>query len=58
MMTVSLVGCSSKNKAVATVNGQDITLGNYEKLLALNKSSMESYYGSDIWSQEIEDGKT
>ena len=58
MMTVSLVGCSSKNKAVAIVNGQDITLGNYEKLLALNKSSMESYYGSDIWSQEIEDGKT
>lgn len=58
MMTVSLVGCSSKNKAVAIVNGQDITLGNYEKLLYLNKSSMESYYGSDIWSQEIEDGKT
>lgn len=58
MMTVSLVGCSSKNKAVAIVNGQDIILGNYEKLLALNKSSMESYYGSDIWSQEIEDGKT
>ena len=58
MMTVSLIGCSSENKIVATVNGQDITLGNYEKLLALNKSSMESYYGSDIWSQEIEDGKT
>ena len=58
MMTVSLVGCSSKNKAVAIVNGQDITLGNYEKLLYLNKSSMESYYGSGIWSQEIEEGKT
>ena len=37
---------------------QDITLGNYEKLLALNKSSMEAYYGSDIWSTEVEDGKT
>lgn len=58
MMTVSLVGCSTANKVVATVNGQDITLGNYEKLLALNKSSMESYYGSEIWSTEIEDGKT
>ena len=58
MMTVSLVGCSSKNEPVATVNGTDITLGNYEKLLALNKSSMEAYYGSDIWSQEIEEGKT
>lgn len=58
MMTVSLIGCSAEKKAVATVNGQDITLGNYEKLLALNKSSMESYYGSDIWSTEIEKGKT
>lgn len=58
MMTLSLIGCSSDKKAVAIVNGQDITLGNYEKLLALNKSSMESYYGKDIWSTEIEKGKT
>ena len=58
MMTVSLIGCSSDRKAVAIVNGQDITLGNYEKLLALNKSSMEAYYGSEIWSTEIEEGKT
>ena len=59
MMTVSLIGCSNKkNEAVATVNGETITLGNYEKLLALNKLSMESYYGSDIWSKEVEDGKT
>ncbi|MCC3869185.1 peptidylprolyl isomerase [Terrisporobacter mayombei] len=58
MMTVSLIGCSADKKAVATVNGQDITLGNYQKLLALNKSSMESYYGSDIWSKEMEGGKT
>ena len=36
MMTVSLIGCSNKkNEAVATVNGETITLGNYEKLLAL-----------------------
>ena len=58
MMTVSLIGCSADKKAVAIVNGQDITLGNYEKLLALNKSSMESYYGANIWSQEVEKGKT
>ena len=58
MMTLSLVGCSSDKKAVAIVNGQDITLGNYEKLFALNKSSMEAYYGSEIWSTEIEEGKT
>lgn len=58
MMTVSLIGCSANKKAVATVNGEKITLENYEKLLYLNKSSMESYYGSDIWSTEIEKGKT
>ncbi|WP_434798008.1 peptidylprolyl isomerase [Terrisporobacter vanillatitrophus] len=58
MMTVSLIGCSAGKKAVATVNGQDITLENYQKLLSLNKSSMESYYGSDVWSKEMEDGKT
>lgn len=58
MMTVSLIGCSADKKAVAVVNGKDLTLGNYQKLLALNKLSMESYYGSDIWSKEIEKGKT
>ena len=59
MMTISLIGCSKKeDKAVAIVNGQAITLGNYQKLLALNKSSLESYYGSDIWSTEVVDGKT
>ena len=59
IITISLIGCSNNNdKAIATVNGQDITLGNYEKLLALNKSSMEAYYGSEIWTKEIEDGKT
>lgn len=58
MMTISLVGCSADKKAVAIVNGQNITLENYQKLLYLNKSSMESYYGSDIWSKKMEDGKT
>jgi len=58
MMTISLIGCSADKKAVAIVNGQNITLDNYQKLLYLNKSSMESYYGSDIWSKKMEDGKT
>lgn len=58
MMTVSLIGCSASKKAVAIVNGKEITLENYEKLLSLNKSSMESYYGSDIWSTKMEEGKT
>ncbi|WP_343345765.1 peptidylprolyl isomerase [Terrisporobacter petrolearius] len=58
MMTISVIGCGADKKAVAIVNGQDITLDNYQKLLYLNKSSMESYYGSDIWSKKMEDGKT
>ncbi|WP_455539795.1 peptidylprolyl isomerase [Terrisporobacter sp.] len=60
MMTASLIGCNNKkeDKAVATVNGKEITLGNYEKLLALNKLSMESYYGSDIWSTKVDGKKT
>ncbi|WP_419725868.1 peptidylprolyl isomerase [Terrisporobacter petrolearius] len=58
IMTISLIGCSADKKAVAIVNGQNITLENYQKLLYLNKSSMESYYGSDIWSKKMEDGKT
>lgn len=59
IITVSLVGCSS-NKAVATVNGENITLGNYEKVLSLNKSFMEQNYGysNEIWSTEMEKGKT
>ena len=59
IMVLSLVGCSNNGEeTVATVNGETITLGNYEKLLALNKTSMETYYGSEIWSTEIEKGKT
>ena len=55
IMVLSLVGCSNNGEeTVATVNGETITLGNYEKLLALNKTSMETYYGSEIWSTEIE----
>lgn len=53
MVAVSLTGCGKTNKPVATVNGEAITLGNYEKLLSLNKSSMEAYYGSDIWSTKV-----
>lgn len=57
VVTLSLIGCI-QDKTVATVNESEITLGNYEKLLALNKLTMESYYGSDVWSTEIEEGKT
>ena len=37
VMCISLVGCGNSNKAVVTVNGQEISVGNYEKILALNK---------------------
>ncbi|UPA30605.1 hypothetical protein L0P85_00245 [Terrisporobacter glycolicus] len=30
MMTISLIGCSADKKAVAIVNGQNITLENYQ----------------------------
>ncbi|MEG0180434.1 MAG: peptidylprolyl isomerase [Terrisporobacter sp.] len=59
VMTMSLIGCSKENKAVAVVNEKDITLGNYEIVLALNKSSMQSYSAGNMdWTAEIEDGKT
>ena len=58
VMCISLVGCGNSNKAVVTVNGQEISVGNYEKILALNKSTMEAYYGSEIWSEEVEEGLT
>lgn len=58
------VGCSSNNSAVsddevvALVNGTEISAGYYKKNLDLQKQALESIYGSDVWSQEIEEGMT
>lgn len=59
ILGISMIGCSSKVKKdenIATVNGSGIIVGNYEKVLGLNKQSIESYYGNSIWDQEIEEG--
>lgn len=59
ILGISMVGCSSKvnkDENIATVNGSGIIVGNYEKVLGLNKQSMEAYYGNTIWDQEIEEG--
>lgn len=59
ILGISMIGCSSKvnkDENIATVNGSGITVGNYEKVLGLNKQSMEAYYGNTIWDQEIEQG--
>ena len=59
ILGISMVGCSSKvnkDENIATVNGSGIIVGNYEKVLGLNKQSMEAYYGNTVWDQEIEEG--
>ena len=62
MLSISMVGCSSKssdpNAVVANVNGTQIKMKEYEQNLALQKNSIESTYGSEIWDFEIEEGVT
>lgn len=59
VLGVSLIGCSSKvdpNEIVMTVNGRDVNVGYYEKMLGLYKQSIQTMYGDGIWEQEIEEG--
>ena len=59
LLCISAVGCSSKknnNDIVATVNGNNITVKQFESTLALYKQSLESMYGSTIWDTEVEEG--
>lgn len=56
---IASVGCSSSPKeeeVVATINGKEITVKDYEINLALFKQSIESLYGTSIWDTEIEEG--
>lgn len=56
---MSMIGCSSAPKddeVVATVNGKNITVKQYEINLALYKQSIESLYGTSIWDTEVEQG--
>ena len=59
MLGITMTACSSSSKSediVATVNGRNITVGNYEKTLALYKQSFEAMYGPSVWDTEIEKG--
>ena len=59
LLCISVVGCSSKlsnSDVVAKVNGNNITVEEFEKTLALYKLSLESMYGSSIWDTEVEGG--
>ena len=59
LLCISSVGCSSKinaNEVVAKVNGNDITVKQFQSTLALYKQSLESMYGSTIWDTEVEEG--
>lgn len=57
------VGCSSNENAsskevVATVNGQDITVEEFEQVYNIQKKSIEMLYGEEALTQEISEGVT
>lgn len=62
MMAIFITGCSSSTKlsqdAVAAVNGNSITLAEFEKTLALQKMSYEAQLGPDIFNQDMGTGMT
>ena len=61
IMSLSMVACSGVNEedTVMNVNGTDITVGEFEKVMAINKNYMESMgFDKTIWEQESEEGKT
>ncbi len=60
LMVFSLTACSSKESKdiVAKVNDRVITVSEYEKTLAMYKKNFEGIYGPDIWTTEVEKGKT
>src|SRR6056297_1980406 len=55
-----LSGCIQKaeSEEAATVNGETISREAYLNELNIYKSMYEAQYGTDIWSVEIEDGKS
>ncbi|SHH52745.1 peptidylprolyl isomerase [Tepidibacter thalassicus] len=60
LLAFSLTACSKgqSKDVVAKVNDRVITLGEYEKTLAMYKKNFENVYGPDIWTKEAEKGKT
>lgn len=62
MMAILITGCSSSTKlsqdAVATVNGNNIGLAEFEKTLALQRMSYEAQLGPDVFNQDMGTGMT
>ncbi|MGL6104675.1 peptidylprolyl isomerase [Romboutsia sp.] len=59
LLGISTVACSGGSKSdevVATINGKEITSGQFKTTLSLYKTSIESMYGKDIWETEVEKG--
>lgn len=57
-----ITGCSGSTKlakdAAAMVNGNSISLSDFEKTLAFQRMSYETQFGSDILNQEVGEGMT
>lgn len=58
LLAIAMTACSSKKSPVATVNGADITLEQYENTLNAYKVTFENMYGKDVWTQQVEGDKT
>ena len=59
LLCISAVGCSSKknnNDIVATVNGNNISLIDFDSRLDVFSDSFEAWYGSSFWDSVVEAG--
>ncbi|MBN2286713.1 MAG: peptidylprolyl isomerase [Tissierellales bacterium] len=59
-MILSFTGCIKENKEAeaAIVNGEIITISEFEENYGIYKNMYEIQYGPDIWTTEIEEGVT
>jgi len=60
LIASAFTGCVQKVEGTeaATVNGESISIEDYKDELLLYKNMYESQYGPDIWTLEMEEGKT
>lgn len=61
LVVVTLAGCGDKNEeieAVAKVNGNVITKTDFDNNFEIYKRSYEAQFGTEIWSEDIGNGKT
>lgn len=57
VLSIFLTGCGEKEEIIAKVNGEEVSKTTYEKNVEVQKDVIERTYGSEIWSQEMEDGR-